>query len=294
MNRDLTERVEHGLAGSPAIRGIAGAIQKLMNAILGNSAMRPLKTFLNGTWLEHPLHPVLTDVPVGGWTVAILLDLVALIFGVQNLGLASGIAQGLGILAALGAIVTGLADWMDVDPPELAVGVTHGLINIAGTILFLISFAVLWANGWTITLADFIPAILGYLTISVGAYLGGSLVFRQGVMVNRDAYRSGPDNYVPVLPMNELLDNVPMCVDAEGRPVLLVRRGEEVYAIGAVCSHYGAPLEEGKLKDGSIECPWHGSRFCLADGSVNAGPATSPVPAYDVRINNNQIEVKAR
>ncbi len=292
MKRDLTERLEAAITGSGAIKGFAGAMQKLVTAIL--TPVRPLKTFLNGTWLEHPLHPVLTDVPVGGWTVAILLDLIALIFGVQNLGLASGIAIGLGVLGALGAMVTGFADWMDVDPPELAIGVTHGLINIIATILFAASFFILGANNWTISGADFIPAIIGYLLVTFGAYLGGSLVFRMGVMINRDAHQSGPGQFVPVLPMAELPDNKPVRVDASGQPVMLVRRGEEVYAIGAVCSHYGAPLEEGRLKNGSIECPWHQSRFCLADGRVDAGPATAPVPAYEVRIKNNQIEVRAK
>lgn len=293
MKRDLTENIEQTLAESSAIKGLATAIQKLMTAIF-NTPLRPLKTFLSGTWLGHPLHPVLTDVPVGGWTAAILFDLLALIFGVKTLGLASGIAIGLGVLGALGAIVTGFADWKDVDPPELAVGITHAIINIAATILFAISFFVLWANNWTIGWGDFVPAILGYLTVSVGAFIGGSLVFRQGVMINRAAYQSGPKKFVSVLPISGLPDNTPVRVDANGRPVLLVRRGEEVYAIGAVCSHYGAPLEEGQLKDGAIECPWHGSRFCLADGRVQAGPATAPVPAYEVRIDGDQIQIRAK
>lgn len=293
MKRDLTDNIEKTLTGSSAVNGLAGGIQRLMNAIF-NTPLRPLKIFLNGTWLEHPLHPLLTDVVVGGWTVAVLLDLIAIIFGVQNLGLASGIAIGLGILGALGAIATGFADWMDVDPPELAVGITHAIINIAATVLFAISLVVLWANNWKIGPGDFIPAILGYLTVSVGAFLGGSLVYRMGVMINRNAYQSGPKKFVPVLPMAELPENKPVRVDAKGRPILLVRRGEEVFAIGAVCSHYGAPLEGGQLKNGSIECPWHGSRFCLADGSVDAGPATAPVPAYEARINNNQIEVRRK
>lgn len=294
MKRDLTERIETGLTQSRAIRDLAGAVQKLISALLLSPPLRPLKNFLNGTWLEHPLHPVLTDVPVGAWTLAILLDLLALILGVANLGLASGIAIGVGGLGALAAVATGFADWMDVDPPELAVGITHALINIVGIILFAISFLVLWANQWTIGWGDFIPAILGYLVITVGAYIGGSLVFRQGVMINRNAYQTGPHKFVPVLPMHELPENMPTRVDAKGRPVLLVRHGEEVFAIGAVCSHYGAPLEEGKLVDGAIECPWHGSRFCLTDGRVQAGPATAPVPAYEVRINGQQIEVRAK
>ncbi len=292
MKRDITERIDTALTQSNFIRGLAGVVQRFMNAVF-NTPLRPLKTFLNGTWLEHPLHPLLTDVPVGAWTLTILLDIIALVFGVGNLGLASGIANALGVLAALAAIVTGLADWMDVDPPELAIGITHATINATATILFALSFVILWQANWTITLADFIPALIGYLLISAGAYIGGTLVYRLGVMVNRNAYRAGPDKYVPVLPMQELPENKPVRVEADGRPVLLVRRGEEVYAIGAVCSHYGAPLEEGQLVDGSIQCPWHGSCFALVDGSVRGGPTTAPVPAYKVRINKNQIEVMA-
>lgn len=292
MKRDMTERIDNVLVGSRAIKSLASGTQKLVGNVLGR--VRPLKTFLNGTWLEHPLHPVLTDIPIGAWTLAIVLDILALAFGVQNLGVASAIGIGLGVLGALGAAVTGFADWVDVDPPELAVGITHAIINILATVLFAAAFVVMWANGWTIGALDFALAVIGYLTVTAGAYLGGSLVFRMGVMINRAAYQSGPEDWVPVLPMDELMENKPTRVDAEGRPVLLLRRGEEVYAIGAVCSHYGGPLEEGSLKNGSIECPWHQSRFCLADGRVDAGPATSPVPAYQVRLNRNRIEVKAQ
>jgi nitrite reductase/ring-hydroxylating ferredoxin subunit/uncharacterized membrane protein len=293
MKRDLTERIESALTHSGIIRGLASATQKLMQVLLPSS-LKPLKDFLSGTWLEHPLHPVLTDVPVGAWTIAILLDLIALFLGVAGLGIASAIAIGFGILAALGAIVTGLTEWMDVDPPELAVGVTHGLINIAATALFAISFVMRWTVNWQIAAANFIPALVGYVVLTVGAYIGGALVYRMGVMVNRDAFRTGPSDYVTVLKIDQLPDNKPIRVDAQGQPVCLIRRGEDVYAIGAVCSHYGGPLEEGKLIDSTIQCPWHYSRFSIKDGRVEAGPTTSPVPAYDVRIRNDQIQVKAR
>jgi nitrite reductase/ring-hydroxylating ferredoxin subunit/uncharacterized membrane protein len=294
MKRDLTERIESVLIRSGAIRGLASVTQKVMKGLFLNSPLKPFKDFMNGTWLEHPLHSVLTDVPIGGWTVAILLDLIALIFGVANLGLASAIAIGLGVLVALATIATGLMDWMDVDPPELSVGITHGLTNVVATILFAISFIMRWAGSWQITIANFIPAILGYVTVSFGAFLGGSLVFRMGVMINRDAYRAGPDDFVSVLRVDQLPDNKPIRVDAQGQPVCLIRRGEDVYAIGAVCSHYGGPLDEGQLTDSKIQCPWHYSQFSIKDGSVETGPATAPVPAYDVRIKNDQIQVKAR
>lgn len=77
---------------------------------------------------------------MGAWTVTILLDLIALIFDVPGLGLAAGIATGLGVLAALATIAAGLMDWMDVDPPEKAVGLTHGILNTFATFLFAFSF----------------------------------------------------------------------------------------------------------------------------------------------------------
>ncbi len=115
MKRDLTEHIEAWLTQSALIRGLASAIQKVMSALFLNSPLKPLKTFLNGTWLEHPLHPVLTDVPVGAWTAAIVLDLIALIFGVRNLGVASAAVIALGVVAAIATIITGLMDWMDID-----------------------------------------------------------------------------------------------------------------------------------------------------------------------------------
>lgn len=292
MNRDWTERIDHALTGSRFINGLAQVTQRLVTAIF--TPLRFLKTFLNGTWLEHPLHPVITDVPIGAWTVALLLDLIALIFGVTGLGLASAIAVGLGILAALAAAVTGFADWMDVDPPELAVGITHALFNLTATVLFAVAFVVQWASNWTINWASFIPALVGYLVVSAGAYLGGSLVFRMGTMIDRDAYLAGPDKFVPVLATQDLPEGRPVRVDANGRRVMLLRRGEQVCALSAVCSHYGGPLDEGQLKDGTIECPWHFSRFSLEDGSVRAGPATAPVRSYETRIADGHIEVRER
>lgn len=294
MNRDLDERVTNALVESKSVRGLAKFFQKIMNALFVDTPLHPLKIFLNGTWLEHPLHPLLTDVPVGAWTAAILLDLIALLFHVNGLGVASAIVNGLGILAALAAIATGLTDWMDVDPPELAVGIMHAAINSTATLLFILSFALAWGNSWEIGWQVFIPALIGYLTIAIGASIGGSLVYRRGVMINRNAYRAGPKNFVPVLPLQDLAENTPKRVDVKGRPVILVRRGEKIFAIGAVCSHYGGPLDEGTLKGDTVECPWHFSKFSLIDGRVVAGPATAPMPAYETQVKDGQIQVKAK
>ncbi|MEP7198578.1 MAG: DUF2231 domain-containing protein, partial [Chloroflexota bacterium] len=276
------------------VKAYADLLKQPMDALFGKGPLHPIKSLLNGRWLEHPLHPVLTDVPIGAWTVAVLLDLVSLIFRVPNLGLASGIAIGLGVLGALAAIVTGLMDWMDVDPPELAVGVIHGTVNIVATILFAVSFFMRASDGWEIEAEVVALSVMGYLVVMVGGFLGGTLVYRRGVMVNRNAYRSGPKEFANAIALKELPENKPTCVAVNGQPVLFMRRGERVSAIGAVCSHLGGPLEEGTVKNGNIACPWHGSQFSLDDGRVRAGPATAPQPAYETRVTNGRVQVKMK
>jgi nitrite reductase/ring-hydroxylating ferredoxin subunit/uncharacterized membrane protein len=292
MKRDFTEALEAIIVENKLLRGTADALQSWFTRWFLESPLRPLKTFLNGTWLEHPLHPVITDIPIGSWTVAIVLDLVALILGVANLGAASAIAMGLGVLAALGAIVTGIMDFTDTDPPDRIVAVFHALTNILATIFFAVSLYLLWTSNWTIDVVNFIVALLGYGLVMLGGFLGGSLVYRLGVMVNRNAFREGPKNFVAAISVNDLPENKPKRVDVQGQPILLVRRGQKIYAVGAVCSHYGGPLEKGKLDGDQIECPWHYSRFSITDGKEKGGPTTSPLPLYDANIQNGQVMVK--
>src|SRR5262244_2594329 len=101
MERDLTERISARIIESNLIRKVGASLDKVMSGTLGTPAMRPLKVFLNGTWIGHPLHPLLTDIPIGAWTLTILLDLIGLLFGFPQLGLAAGIASGIGVAGHL-------------------------------------------------------------------------------------------------------------------------------------------------------------------------------------------------
>ena len=294
MKRDFSERLESAIIKSKAVKRVAAPLDKWLNRCFQTTALRPFKLFLNGTWLGHPLHPLLTDGPLGAWTVTILLDLATLIFGVPGLGLAAGIAAGIGVAAALATIAAGFMDWMDVDPPEKAVGMSHAILNTIATVMFAISFLMRFRGHWQLTLGAFIVSLAGYLLVIAGAYLGGTMVFRMGAMINRNAYRSGPEDFQAALAVADLPEGQPKRVDIDGQPILLLRSGEEIHAIGAVCSHYGAPLEEGKQEGDTIRCPWHSSRFALADGSVREGPACAPLPAYEVRIVRGQVQVKRR
>ena len=294
MERDFTERISARIIKSNSIGKISAFLDKVLQRCLGMPAMRRFKVFLNGTWIGHPLHPMLTDIPIGAWTLTILLDLIGLLFVFPQLGLASSISAFIGVAGALAAAAAGLADWMDIDPPEKAIGAFHASVNVSATILFLISFLMRWGGHWRLGWATFVIALVGYLLAMIGGYLGGALVFYKGVMINRNAYRAGPDDFRPAVATSELAEGQLKRVLVEEQSVVLLRLDGKIYALGAVCSHYGAPLNEGTIVDRTIECPWHASRFALEDGRVVQGPACAGMPVYDCKIVNDEVQIKLR
>jgi nitrite reductase/ring-hydroxylating ferredoxin subunit len=102
--------------------------------------------------------------------------------------------------------------------------------------------------------------------------------------------------WATVLPLEELPEARATRVMLEDVPVLLYRSGDRIYAIGARCTHQGAPLERGPIKVGgslaTVTCQAHGSMFRLDDGAVMRGPAAQPVPAYHVRVSFGNIQLQ--
>jgi nitrite reductase/ring-hydroxylating ferredoxin subunit/uncharacterized membrane protein len=283
----VLERIARPLSGlSNWIAGVVNGFYRVLGA-----PGKYLQDFLNGSWLGHSLHPVLTDVVIGGSTVAVLLEIIGW-FGVDGLRPAIAWTLGLTWLAAIGTIVTGLTDYKDTatgDERNLA-GV-HGLINIVATIAFIVAFvAYLGPDG---SLGP-VLLIAGYLVISVGAYIGGHVVFKYGYMVNHNAFPRArrAKEFTAVLPAAELADGTPTKASLGTTTLVLVRRGDVVYALKETCSHAGGPLSEGTLEGEGIVCPWHGSTFRLADGAVRHGPASSRQVAYRARVNAGQVEVQ--
>ena len=81
--------------------------------------------------------------------------------------------------------------------------------------------------------------------------------------------------------------------DAGSVPVLLYRTDGTVYALASTCTHMGGPLQQGTISDGCVTCPWPGSTFRFADGSIVRSPASTPEPSHQTRIQNGRIEVRA-
>ena len=270
---------------------LASPIQNLLLAFFGQPGQpgRKLKDILNGTWLGHALHPVLTDVPLGAWSGTTLLDFAWLANEDEGIARGADLTLLLGLAGATGAAVTGLTDWSDLDGTDRRVGLMHGLLNGSITLIYLTSL-VLRLTGQRRTAIAFSTS--GYLVSLFSAYLGGELSFAKGIGVNHVAWEGGSDDFVAVIDEQDLVEGKLTRVDAAGIPAVLLKQGESIYAIGATCTHLAGPLDEGTVEDGIVTCPWHGSRFCMYDGSIVNGPAVYAAPTFAVRIHNGKIELR--
>jgi nitrite reductase/ring-hydroxylating ferredoxin subunit/uncharacterized membrane protein len=281
-----------GKSGLPESNSVEEKLQKALDKALyanGRPSAQTIRNFLNGTWLGEPLHVVLTDVPIGAWTVAIMFDALDLIRNRREFSLAADISIAVGLLGAAGAAVTGITDWSDVDPPARRRGLIHGLLNVGVTALFTTSLIL---RKRKLRTGGRVSAALGYGLLSLSAHLGGKMVYEQRVGVDRTAGEVFPRDFVAVLDASKLPDSTPTRAIYDGVSILLVRRGPRIFALAETCSHFSGPLSEGKLVGDSIVCPYHASRFALDDGRVLDGPAVHQQPCLEVRMRNEQIEVR--
>jgi nitrite reductase/ring-hydroxylating ferredoxin subunit/uncharacterized membrane protein len=247
----------------------------------------PIKDFLSGTWLGHPLHPALTDVPIGSFFAASLLDILA----PTRSNDASRYLIGLGIVAAVPTAAAGAADWSDTYGAEQRIGVVHASSNLAAVALYTASLAARrrGRHGRGVLLG-----FAGLTALSVGAYLGGHLSFGRGIGVNHAFFEEPPEDWTRVIDDGELAVGRPQRVEAGSATILLYRTPDRIYAIGSRCTHAGGPLEDGDIDAAActVRCPWHGSVFRLEDGSVVHGPASIPELAYEVRVEAGRVEVR--
>ncbi len=104
----------------------------------------------------------------------------------------------------------------------------------------------------------------------------------------------GPDFSVNGIALTELADGTMMLGHMSGDPVILIRRGEEIFAIGAKCTHYGAPLIKGLLVGDTLRCPWHHAEFSLRTGEANRPPALNPLPCWAVERRDGRAYVAGK
>ncbi|NBE52750.1 Rieske 2Fe-2S domain-containing protein [Streptomyces boluensis] len=279
MTQNLIRQIETMEALDGVCRKVSGWVGRATHSA-------KVKNALSGTWLGHQLHPVLTDVPIGAWAMASVLDVTAGRAGAR----AARRLVGVGLLASAPTAASGASDWSDTYGPEQRVGIVHAVCNATASALQAASWLARrqGRRGTGMVLSGI---GLGFTLSS--SYLGGHLSLVRGVGINHTAFQSTVGEWTDVAALSELGEGKPLRGTAGDVPVVLVRQGETVYALSAVCTHAGGPLDEGKVLDGCIRCPWHGSCFRLEDGAAVRGPAAVDSPRWEVKVTDGRVHVRS-
>jgi nitrite reductase/ring-hydroxylating ferredoxin subunit len=278
----VVERLEHARPLDPVIN----AVRTLVSA-----AIRPrvVSDALHGVWFGHPLHPVLTDVPIGMWSAAAVVD------AVPGTGPAASALIATGVASAVPTFVTGWADWSQLHKPHQRVGLVHAAANGIALGLYTASLS---ARLHGKPLRGRMLGYAGFGAVMAGGYLGGHLAFRQaaGASHNADTADLFPAGWQAIGRLDELPDGALEKRTVEGVDLLVVRRGQHVDVIANRCSHLSGPLSDGEFTteggNGCVVCPWHGSTFRLSDGQVVHGPATAPQPRFEARVTDGVVQVR--
>lgn len=271
---------------------------------LANALPPGVRDALHGTWLGHPLHPALAQVPVGAWLSSSVLDLVAA--GLPDdvtLGRRAGLQHAASVLVATGlvtvpaAAAAGFVDWAQLHPGQKRVGAVHAAANVVGAGLFAASLVarVRGRHG-----RGRLLGLLGVAVAGASAGIGGHLSYRLAAGANHaeDVGHLAPSGWTSVGRLDDLPDRAPARREVGGVPVVVVRTGGEVRALADACSHLSGPLSDGDVTTAGgadcVVCPWHGSTFRLDDGAVVHGPATAPQPVFDARVVEGMVSVRLR
>lgn len=285
---NLNLRLVDRIAKAPWIAALSDIAQPLVKSVL-DAAGAPVRDALHGTWLGHPLHPVLTDVPTGAWTVTAALDALEC-FGAERFAAGADAALAIGLAGALGAAATGYADWSDTAGEPKTLGTAHALLNVVATVAYGGSFVARRAGARPAGIA---LAFAGYGFVSAAAYLGGELSMGRLIGARHTAEPVvPPSEFTPVLDESELPAGALVRAEVAGIPIVLARTADGIRALGAACTHRGAPLDAGTLEGGCVRCPWHGSLFAFTTGEPLEGPASFPQPQFETRVAGGRIEVR--
>ncbi|GHD86007.1 Rieske 2Fe-2S domain-containing protein [Streptomyces naganishii] len=278
------------LRGVDRIEQFSGADQALdrIRDVIRAVPLGRARDALHGRWLGHPVHPLMVQVPVGSWLSAAVLDL----FPSQRRAARTLIATGL--IGAVPAAVAGWVDWAELHREQMRVGAVHAAANVTALTLYTASLSSRLRGREALGRA---LGMAGLTVVAAGGALGGHLAYRQASGANHAEaipHLVSP-GWHPVIGLAELPDGQPVRRDIEGIAVVVVRQGPQtVHVLAERCSHMAGPLAEGTVRDGCIQCPWHGSVFRLSDGWNVRGPATAPQPAFDTRIIDGRVEARLR
>lgn len=277
---ETINRLIDTIEGAAILDPAADAISRVVRAVTPPGRMADSAS---GTPLGHPVHPPLATTAIGCVVGAGLIDLTG--------GDASSARRllGAGALAALPTVYSGASDWSYTVGAERRVGAVHAAINAAGLLCVARSW---WRRRHGRTPSALLMSFTGTALWSVGGWLGGHLAYAMGVGVDTTAFSPLQTEWTDVVAADDVPLDRAIQAHVSGVPLLLARDGDRIVAMADRCTHRGGPLHEGAVSDGCVTCPWHGSRFRLADGSVAAGPAVRPQPVFHTRLLDGRVQVR--
>jgi uncharacterized membrane protein/nitrite reductase/ring-hydroxylating ferredoxin subunit len=272
-----------------------------------------LKDLLEGKPVRHPIHPMLVHFPIGFLVLSFLLDLVSLASPrVPNLVQCSFYAMLFGIITALLAAVPGFVDYCDIrrDHPGKATATRHMTLNlmvvaIYGINLWLRSSALAQSK---INSVPFFLSLIGIGLLSASGYLGGRLVYDEGIAVGRHKRhsptpqdtlhfsteyesRTGEASFVPVPDADHLRDGETLRIEIDRQVMTIARIDNQLYAFQEFCTHRFGPLSEGSFHGFNVQCPWHNSCFDVRTGKVTNGPAKVDLKTFKIETRDGKIGV---
>lgn len=274
-----------------------------------------IKALLEGKPFGHPLHPLLVHLPIGLLYLSLLLDAVTLFFEPANTLVRGAFYSMLfALIMALVAAVPGLVDRADIRDghPAKKTANTHMVLNIAVVGLtalnLILRYGALTAE--TAPIAPFVLSLIAVALVSYSGYLGGMLVYGDGIAVGRHRRHTdtpqetirpvassaalGPQEKgtIAVAQAGALEDGETLRAEIGGVVLTIARVEGRLYAFQEFCTHRFGPLSEGHFEGHEVMCPWHNSCFDVRNGKVTRGPAKVDLKTFEVLVEEGWIRVR--
>lgn len=270
-----------------------------------------IKHLLQGRPFGHPLHPILNHFPIALFVISLLFDVSTLFgYGGNVFVLAAFYAMLLGVVTGVLAAITGLADYLDIraDHPGKRNATLHMGLNLTMLVLYAANLNL--RNGdlaaGSASILPFLLSLAGVGIIGVSGYLGGQLVYDDGVGVGRHlreadappqtlkvlSSRARPDGFVAVADEGTLSEGETLRAQIDRTVMAIARIEGKTYAFQEFCTHRFGPLSEGNFHGHEVQCPWHQSCFDVRTGKVTSGPAKVDLNVYESKVEGGKVLVR--
>ena len=254
--------------------------------------------------LGHPVHPMLIPFPIAFLTGAMLFDAAGWLLGSPALWTTGGHLAAAGIATAILAAVPGLIDYLYTVPPK-----SSGKTRATKHMLTMLLSVALFAAAWLIRSDAAAPPQLAVLSleaaglalVSMGGYMGGTLVTRNLISVDHRYANAGKwrDETVAqqhggpliVAKRDDLKVDQMKLLRVGDKRIVLARTDQGYVAFDDRCTHRGGSLAGGVMMCGTVQCLWHGSQFDVRTGAAKAGPAKNGIAVYRVTEENGEIKL---